>query len=145
MHPARTRQAAKDLAAQIAWAECYDKKDFLAKKDPTQLKWDSYSDFYFGKEMIKLAPREATERLGNTGPRMKIDVRRRVFDKTKANIFIITAVLTPYIQFLGYMTREDMMKYVQIYSVPIYANTPELRPLYEWEALESRRIKGTYV
>jgi len=141
----RVRGAEDTVQAEIAFSMVYGLVSHMRGRTPKHYRWDPWYNFIVGKEMIKLATCQHIDRFGNTGPGMKFRVYKNTMKKSQATVVVLAAITIPYVQFLGWMKKEELSTYLTRFAAEPSPGCEALKPMMDLKALEKRRVRGFYV
>lgn len=144
VHKRRIRDAEQRVITNLVFAEAFDLLHQFDSKEAKDFKWDAWTDFTCSGNSIKIISTTISERWANTGPSAVLRLPRRVFDKSQAKVFIASAFCVPSVYFLGWFDREGLSASATEKVVQPMVSSSRIRPLWELDFLEKRRVKGFY-
>ena len=138
------RLANDRMITSMAFADVYDKEKQFLGTDLESFRYDRRVDFTHGKKKIKIVRSRVNSKWENTGPRTEFKCSGKTVRASEADWFILAAYNLPNVQFLGWLTKEDMESYIMGWTAKAYASSPKLRSMGEL-SIEKTRRKGVFV
>lgn len=140
----KIKSAGERMLVSIAFADLYDMEDQFFKKPPDYFLFQKDFDYVYGSSRISLSVGKVNEKLDETGPSVPFRVSTRAIKADKADWFVMAALCMPHVQFIGWLTTEDLLPFMKGYSAQVFAGYNKIKCMSNLP-IEKKRRKGPFV